>query len=116
MAQINTDKGSAIIAVNWVKVMSMWDYDHRFWDRINYFNRNCWPVKIIANHTCFPAWIMANIIKPIINATMDKNAQSCMLEHDVPESEILNILSSYGISKGMLPTEMGGTVVLNKDE
>jgi hypothetical protein len=38
------------------------------------------------------------------------------VKHDVPQDEILNVSPSYGIRKGMLPTAMGGTVVLNQAE
>jgi hypothetical protein len=47
---------------------------------------------------------------------MDKRIRSRTLFHDVPESQIVDILSSYGILKEMLPTEMGGTVRLNQAE
>jgi hypothetical protein len=36
--------------------------------------------------------------------------------HDVSENEIVHALSEYGISREMLPTEMGGTVELNPTE
>jgi hypothetical protein len=35
---------------------------------------------------------------------------------DVPDSQLLGILSDYGILKEMLPTKMGGTVQLNQAE
>lgn len=36
--------------------------------------------------------------------------------HDVPETDIAQILCGFGILKDMLPTHMGGTVVLNQRE
>ena len=35
------------------------------------------------------------------------------LAHDVPDTEILQVLIKYGISKSMLPTEMGGGLSAN---
>jgi hypothetical protein len=95
----------------------MWDYDHKLYsDGIAYFGGTCWPVKILANHVCCPPWFVVNIIQPLINAVYDKRGRERNLEHNVPESQILNALSSYGILKNMLPTEMGGTVLLNQCE
>jgi hypothetical protein len=34
--------------------------------------------------------------------------------HDVPESQVPDILSDYGILKKMLPSELGGTVQLDQ--
>jgi len=40
-----------------------------------------------------------------------------MVIHDgVPESEIVDALSQYGILQHMLPTEMGGTLQLDLSE
>jgi len=36
--------------------------------------------------------------------------------YNVRESEIIDVLSGYGILKYMLPTEMGGTLVVNQRE
>jgi hypothetical protein len=47
---------------------------------------------------------------------MDKHARSRRLFHDVPESQLLDVLSDYGILKEMLPTEKGGTVPFNQSE
>lgn len=38
------------------------------------------------------------------------------IQHDVPENEIIEVLSNYGIYRDMLPTDMGGTVKLDLDE
>lgn len=32
------------------------------------------------------------------------------LAHDVPDTEILQVLANYGISKAILPSEMGGSL------
>ena len=36
--------------------------------------------------------------------------------HDVPKTQLLDVLSNYGIHKEMLPTEMGGTIEIGQDE
>jgi CRAL/TRIO domain len=114
MSQENTDMESGVVLLINFQDFTMWDYDHEVWSRSLYFERTCYPVKIIAHHACFPPSIVVKIIKPIVNALMDKHARSRALMHNVPESEILDVLSSYGIQKDMLPTEMGGTVLLDQ--
>jgi hypothetical protein len=59
---------------------------------------------------------VANIVKPIVFSLVDKHARSRMLIHNVPESQLLDVLSDYGILKNMLPTEMGGPVQLDPAE
>ena len=56
------------------------------------------------------------IILPILNTLTNKHTRSRKLVHDVPESQLLDVLSDYGILKDMLPTEMGGTVLLDQAE
>jgi hypothetical protein len=36
--------------------------------------------------------------------------------HNVPENEITQVLSRYGILQGMLPAEMGGKLEVNQGE
>ena len=117
MAQENTDMNSGLVLLTNLKDVTIWDYDHRLYDRILYFSMNCWPVKMIACHVCCaPASIFDKMIKRITNALMDKHTRSRILQHDVPESQILDVLSHYGIMKYMLPTEMGGTVKFDLTE
>jgi CRAL/TRIO domain len=110
MAQENTDMGSGVVLLISFQNFTMWDYDHELYSRIL---SSCWPVNIIARHGCFPPSIL-KIIKPILNALVDKHTRSRVLMHDVPESEILDVLSSYGVQKYMLPTQLGGTVLLDQ--
>jgi hypothetical protein len=49
-------------------------------------------------------------------SVMDKHARSRTLFHDVPESQLLDVLSDYGILKEGLPTEMGGAILLDQAE
>jgi hypothetical protein len=119
MAQQETDIcsiGSGIVVVLFLKDATIWDYDHRLYSQTYYHVNHCWPVRIIARHICYPPSIFVKIIKPITYAYFDKRSRSRLLIHDVLESQVLDILSSYGIQKDMLPTEMGGTVLLDHAE
>jgi hypothetical protein len=84
--------------------------------RMTYFYENCWPVQRIAFHVCHAPWIVCKIFKPVVFSLMDMRTQSCTLVHYVPNSQILDDLSSYGILKNVMPTEMGGTIQLDQSE
>lgn len=53
---------------------------------------------------------MTKIGKPIVLKMFDKEGRARTVNHDVPESEILNVLAPYGIPRASLPTVMGGSV------
>ena len=113
LAQENNDMNSGAVMVVWDKRWSIWDYDREVYDRMVYFEANCWPVKLLAHHICGSSVFSFRFLKPIVYALVDKRTRSRIVIHDVPDSRIFEDLSSYGILKYMLPTEMGGTVQLN---
>jgi hypothetical protein len=115
-ARENTDIRSGVVVIVWQKDMTIGDYDHALYARVANFDTKCWPVKRIACHTCCSPSIVVKVVKPILYALMDRHARSRFQLHDVPESQILDVLSGYGIVKDILPTEMGGTVRLNQSE
>ena len=115
-AQANNDIRSGAVAILWGKDSFIWDYDQGLYGRVAYLSMSCLPVNVVARHICRLPWLMVKIIKPIYNALRDRAARSRTVFHDVPESQILDVLSDYGILKGMLPTMMGGTVRLDQTE
>lgn len=105
---------SSAVQVMWDLKTSLFDYDRRVYDRMNYFDTSAWPVKIAAFHDCCPPAFMTQIIKPLMFALKDRESRSRTLFHDVPAIDIIDILAKFGIGKDMLPTNMeGGTVELN---
>ena len=116
MAQENRDSGCGLVLVDYLKDFTIWDFDRGLYDKLVYFMLNCWPVKIIACHVCYAPWIFRKFVKPVAYAVMDTHMRSRILIHDVQESQLLDVLSNYGIHKEMLPVEMGGTVKLDQAE
>jgi hypothetical protein len=116
MAQGNTDVQRGYVAIVRAKDMTLWDYDQKVYDRSIDFDKNCWPVKRIAVHICCSPWIGVKIVWPILFFLSDKYSRSRMLRHDVPESQLLDVLSDYGILREVLPTEMGGTLLFDQAE
>ena len=113
LAQENNDIQSGIVLVIWDKNTSINDYDRRLYDLYARFEADCWPVKVLAVHICSPSIFGFHFAKPMIYALVDTRIRSRMVIHDVPDSQIFQNLSSYGILKHMLPAEMSGTVQLN---
>lgn len=108
------NSNSSVVQVMWDLKTSLFDYDRRACDRMIYFDTSAWPIKISAFHACCSPAFMTQIIKPLMFALKDRESRQRTLFHDVPASEIINILAKYGIDKDMLPTYMvGGTLELN---
>jgi hypothetical protein len=53
-------------------------------------------------------------MKPIVFAVMTKEARARTLVHDDENSNYVGVLSQFGITREMLPIEMGGTVRLDQ--
>jgi len=104
---------SGFICLVWDKDSTIFDYDPKVFFRMTYFYCNCWPTKHLSMHGCCPPRVLLRMFKPIFFAILNKEVRSRAQIHNVPESQIVEALSQYGILKDMLPTEMGGTVKLN---
>lgn len=112
----NPDYSGCFIFLSWDKHTTVWDHDPNLLRRMLYFNRSCWPVKATPLHSCCPAFAIIQAFKPILCAMMDKAARCRLLIHDVHESEIVAVLSCFGIMKNILSVEMGGPVKLDLSE
>lgn len=98
----------------WEKNASLWNYDRSIVSQVPYYYNHCWPIKPMPTHSCYPNAFVRRVIKPVLVATLSKEGRARTLIHDVPENEILDLLTNYGIRREMLPTSMGGTVDLDK--
>jgi len=115
-AEANTDAGSGVVEVAWDRDTTIFDYDPTIYDRLLTYLHLYWPVKTVASHVCCSPRITRRLVHPILHALLTPWSRSRTDMHNVPESEIINVLSRYGILKEMLPTEMGGTLELNSAE
>lgn len=100
----------------WSKGASLFDYDSKLHDLINYYRDNAWPVKVAAFHVCCASGFILKFIKPILMAIKSKSSRNRTLFHNVPDTEILDTLSTYGILPYMLPAEVGGTVQVDQSD
>ena len=114
MARENTNMDSGFVLLAGLQDFTMWDYDHGLSGQILDFDKTCWPVKVVAAHDCFPPLIFLKIIQPLVNAMLDKRFRCRRVMHNVAESQLPDVLSSYGIQRYMLPTKLGGAVLLDQ--
>ena len=115
-SQSNNDMRSSVVEISWLKNGTVWDYDHKVYDRMDYLEMSAWPIRFCSFHACCPPSFVHRFVKPIIFAMKDKESRSRTMFHDVPESKILEVMASYGIMKDMLPTDMGGNLEFDQTE
>lgn len=106
----------AIHVMFWKNDTSLFDYDRKVWDGMKKYEEQCWPIRTVAWHICCPPTFAIRIIKPIMMALKNRSSRSRTIFHDVPESIIADILSTYGIAEDMLPDDMGGNVRFDQSE
>lgn len=113
---MTTDSSGAFCFVVSAKNTSVSDFDLKLMERMTPLEGKCLPVNCVSNHLCGLPFFVRKIIKPVVFATMSRRTRARSPMHDGTESECLEILSSYGITKDMLPTSIGGTVNLDMME
>lgn len=116
ISQQNTDVHRGFVQVVWNKGATLFDYDIQYYKRMWYFEQCCWPARAVATHVCCSNSKSLSVIKPIVFAMMKRRARSRAIMHDAPESEIIDVLSQYGIMKHMLPVEMGGQLDMTQTD
>lgn len=67
----------------------------------------------LPTHICCPSSILLRMLKPVVRALMSKALRTRMKIHDVSPSEIVDSLCPYGITKDMLPSQVGGSIHLD---
>lgn len=115
-SQENKDINSNTVQMVRFKDMTILDYDKKIYDRMYYFEASAWPLRKCSFHVCCPESYVLRVLKPILFAAAVKESRARTLIHTVPESELLSVLSEYGIQKDMLPTEMGGSLEFDQSE
>ena len=111
--EVASKENNDVVFVSWHKYTTIWNYDRKAFDRLVYFEKSCFPVQFISFHICCLPSVVLKLLKPVTAIFTDKRARVRTVFHDVPEDELLNALSEYGILKDGLPTGMGGTIELN---
>jgi len=107
---------SDFVWIGWFKNTTMWDFGAVFLQKLIYYEKSCFPIKGVASHICCLPSVVLRILQPFHLALMDSRDRFRIIMHDVPEHEVVEALSNYGIEKRMLPMEMGGSFEYNPSE
>jgi hypothetical protein len=108
------EKGCA--GIGWDKESTIMDFDATLFSRLAHFEKCCWPIKIAARHVCCTSSVLLLVMHAILLALMDRESRSRIVVHNVPETEIIQSLSRFGLRKDSLPKKMGGDMQLDQSE
>jgi hypothetical protein len=115
ISEKTTDSSSGFILLMWDGDTSIADFDLKLFEHASRLEcSRCYPVKALTNHLCSLTYFVRKIMKPIVFAVMTKEARARTLVHDDENSNYVGVLSQFGITREMLPIEMGGTVRLDQ--
>lgn len=106
-AQQNTNIDRGFVGIVLGSKTTFKDYDPAIFNRLAHFHKKCFPVKFVARHICCTSSLILRVICPVLKALMDKEARARTVFHNVPDSEVAESLSSYGLTKDVLPLELG---------
>ena len=109
----SNDPDCSFVRIFMEKYNSLWHYDSFFVRHVPYYFRFCWPAPNIPTHKCCSNLFMRKVGLPLAYSAMSKADRARTIIHDVPDSELIETLSQYGIMAHMLPINMGGLVDLD---
>mmetsp|Transcript_11895 Transcript_11895/g.22206 ORF Transcript_11895/g.22206 Transcript_11895/m.22206 type:complete len:333 (-) Transcript_11895:217-1215(-) len=72
----------------------------------------CIPVRLGALHICHPPWFFSKIVFPIMKIVMNERMRKRVRLHNGSKEDVLGELEGFGLSKRVLPVDIGGEVVV----
>mmetsp|Transcript_15258 Transcript_15258/g.33114 ORF Transcript_15258/g.33114 Transcript_15258/m.33114 type:complete len:329 (-) Transcript_15258:90-1076(-) len=75
----------------------------------------CVPIRMGGFHICHPPWFFGKIIFPIMKMVMPERMRKRVRVHSGSEEKVLGNLKEFGLSQEVLPSEIGGDVILDTD-
>lgn len=115
--EVVSQRGTDVVRLVSLKDATMLNIDGELFCEHTVLTRDCWPVKVLADHDIAVSPALARNVAPLVIAVRGKELRVRRIVHEVaPDSEIREQLAEYGILADMLPTEIGGRVQLSIDE
>jgi len=75
----------------------------------------CIPVRVSAFHICHPPWFFGHVIFPLIKVIMPERMRKRLRVHSGSEEKVLEQLKKFGLDREVLPSDIGGDVILDMD-
>ena len=75
----------------------------------------CLPVGMGAFHIVHPPWFFGKIVFPIMKIVMPERMRKRVRVHVGSEEKVLNNLKKFGLEREVLPSDIGGDVLLDTD-
>lgn len=75
----------------------------------------CLPIRIGGFHICQPPWFFGKVVFPIMKVVMPERMRKRVRVHTGSEEKVLENLKEFGLGRDVLPTDIGGDVILDND-
>ena len=75
----------------------------------------CIPVRMGALHVCHPPWFFSNVVFPIMKLVLPERMRKRIRVHSGSREKVLERLGKLGLGREVLPSDIGGDVVLDMD-
>ena len=75
----------------------------------------CIPVRLGGFHICHPPWFFGKVAFPLMKLVMPERMRKRVRVHVGSEEKVLKELEEVGMGREVLPSEIGGDVVLDND-
>ncbi len=72
----------------------------------------CLPIRVGGFHVCHPPWFFGKIVYPLMKVIMPSHMSKRIRVHVGSEEKVLATLQQFGMEKDVLPSDIGGDVVL----
>ena len=72
----------------------------------------CLPIRVGGFHICHPPWFFGKVIYPLMKLFMPARMSKRIRVHVGSEDKVLEYLKQYGLERNVLPSDIGGDVVL----
>ena len=75
----------------------------------------CLPVRVGGFHVCHPPWFFGKVFFPIMKVIMPARLSRRIRVHVGTEEKVLENLKQFGLERNVLPSDVGGEVILESD-